>query len=315
MRIFAAAAIAAASTLGFCQERPQPRLVELLKRTARPGENVRYSGVRQVELMVNGERKVITEFVLRDGRRSRTTYPEDSPRKGFVLVETPRGRWEYDPIRNEIRRMQPRREGALHLLGGLVRGIEQGKITLQSIGQDTVAGRNATGIAIGDREGNIGRKLWIDNETKVVLKAEQFGRVGERLAGFTFTRIHYNPLIRPDDFEPPKREGARVVAAEPTFSVGWTILTPSWLPPGFKEVNRGLRKLGQASVVLIHYSNGPSNFTIFQSQGDSAPKPPPKGSRQGVNMRMARFGNIWSVAVGSLEAETLDHVVQSIGRR
>jgi hypothetical protein len=288
--------------------------MEMLRRAVRQQPQLRYSGERMVELVVDGDRRVLTEFVLRDGPRARITYPEDSPRRGFVVVETDEGRWEFNPTKNEIRRSRPQRGEAIHLLGGLVRAVEEGRFRAMPLEPDNVAGRRASGVAISDAKGNVARRLWIDAETGLILKAEQFGRVGERLASFAFRRVNFDPVIRPGDFGPIRREGAKIVNDEQDFDVPWTVRVPSWLPPGFEESGRGLRSVGTRPVLLIHYSDGTRHFSLLQAAGRTAPEPDTDRPARGVNLRQIRLGDVWFVVVGNLEPETLDRVVQSIGR-
>lgn len=317
---FAAAAILVllVGVEALAQRRPPPpppsRALELLRRCARMQPQLRFSGERTVELVVDGERQVLTEFVLRDGLRSRTTYPENSPRRGFVVLEIPEGRWEFNPIRNEIRRSPPRRDEAIQLLVEQLRAAENGRLTVQPLEQLTIAGVKAVGVGIGDASGNLGRKMWLDPESGLILKAVQVGRVGQRLAAFEFKRVNYEPVIRPGDFEPLRREGAKYITDEPDFDVPWEVMAPAWLPPGFEPSGRGLRNLGGRPVVLLHYSDGRRHFTVFQSNGPRPPELPPRPARD-INSRASRSGDVWSVAMGNLDGETLERVVQSIGRK
>src|SRR5438552_3882487 len=193
--------------------------LDILRRAVRSQNNLRYYGERSVELMVNGERRVLTEYVLRDGPRSRTTYPENSFRKGFVVLETPEGRWEFNPIKNEIRQSRPHRQEAMQLMGGLLKAGQEHKLRVEPFDGGAIAGRKTIGVAISDPQGNVARRLWVDSETGLILKAEQFGRVGQKLATWEFKRVNYDPVIRPGDFGPIHREGAKLVNDEPDFNV------------------------------------------------------------------------------------------------
>lgn len=289
-------------------------VLDVLRNAIRAQNRLRYSGERVVELVVNGDRKVLTEYILRNGAQSRTTYPDDSPRKGFVIVENGGERWEFDPNRNEIRRQKARREETLLLMGGMMKAAQEGRLRIASFEGGTIAGAKAFGITVSDAQGNVARRLWIDPAMGMILKAEQYGRVGQLLAAFEFRRVNYNPVIRDGDFGPIKRGGAKVVNEAQDFNVPWNVMTPTWLPQGFSEVSRGLRRFRGRPVVLILFTDGRRQFSVFQSQG-SAPQIPPRQANRAINMRMSRSGDVWSVAVGGMDGETLDRVVQSIGRR
>ncbi|HET6645353.1 MAG TPA: MucB/RseB C-terminal domain-containing protein [Fimbriimonadales bacterium] len=304
MKIIAALTAFVAAVPAFCIDAKG-----LLNKAIAQQPKLVYSGQRTVEMTVGGERRTLVEYVLHSGRRSRTTYPNDSPRRGFVIVETPLARWEYNPKRNEIRKTPPKRDDSLRVLRALVRGAETGRLKLATLGSATVAGILANGVSISDASGNLARKMWIDPDTGLILKAEQFGRVGGRLASFAYTRVNFKPDIRPGDFAPLKRRGAKVVEEEQDFDVPWTVLQPKWLPPNFTEIRRGLRKFNGKPVLLIHYGSGQKNFTLFQSQG-AAPHVPENSN--GLQMASEAFGDVWVTAVGNVSRETLQQVLQSI---
>ncbi|MGI8923829.1 MAG: hypothetical protein ACR2HJ_07290 [Fimbriimonadales bacterium] len=133
--------------VGALAQETDPRIVASLQRSLKGQDGLKYSGERHVELVVGGERKVLIEYVLRSGARSRITYPNDSPRRGFVIVETPQGRWEYDPKRNEIRVSSPKRGDSLRIMGALVRSAQTRRLKVSALEQEMIAGRKASGYA------------------------------------------------------------------------------------------------------------------------------------------------------------------------
>jgi outer membrane lipoprotein-sorting protein len=272
---------------------------------------LRYKGQREVQVMVNGKLVKLVEHVSRDRDRSRITYPSDSPRKGFIIVEDARDRWEYNPERNEVRKMPRRRGGTIMMLRGLEHGVREDKLKAYLGTPESVAGRRAVTIKVIDGKGRLLQRLHIDEPTGLVLRAESFGPENRKLAGYSFTRVDLTPTFSPTEFEPPNPPGAKIVDRPPDFGVNWAIRTPGWLPPNFKEVGRGFRRLENEPVVMLHFSDGSKNFSVFQGRG---PRPPRFGEseRPGFANASRLFDGLWFVGLGRVEKSTLERVLNSI---
>jgi len=303
--LLSASALIALVTVAACQEAK-----DIIAMAVRNQPGLRYKGVRTVDVVVGGRPIRLVEIVSRDHERSRTTYPSDSPRKGFIIVETPRERWEYNAARNQVRRL-PGRPPDHMLLRELVRGLGDGRLRASLEDPENVAGRRARHVRVSDPRGNTMRRLWVDS-TGMILKSEQFGPRGRKLAGFVFTRIDMSPTFGPDEFSRPGPKDAKLVDRPPDFGVGWKVRTPTWLPEHFSEVGRGLRRLGGRPVVMVHFSDGGKNFTIFQGQGAAPPNLGEGGSRPGMANASRTLDGFWFVGIGRVEKSTLERVLKSI---
>lgn len=283
---------------------------DTLARAVRSQPALRYKGVRTVDVVVDGRPVRLVEIVSRDRDRSRTTYPADSPRKGFVIVETPRERWEYNSAQNEVRRLPGRRPDHM-MLRELMRSLTEGRVEASLEDADEIAGRRARRLKVSDPRGNTMRRLWVD-ATGMILKSEQFGPRGRKLAGFVFTRIDLNPTFAADEFDRPGPKDARVLDRPQDFGVEWKVRIPEWLPENFSEVGRGLRRLEQRPVVMLHFSDGRKNFTLFQGQGDAPPNMGRESGRPGMADAARSFDGLWFVGIGRVEKSTLERVLKSI---
>jgi len=271
---------------------------------------LRYKGVRTVDVVVDGKPVRLVEIVSRDRERSRTTYPADSPRKGFVIVDTPRARWEYNAARNEVRRMPGRRPDHM-MLRELMRSLTDGRTHAVAEDPESIAGRRTRRVRVSDPQGNTMRRMWVD-ATGMILKSEQFGPRGRKLAGFVFTRIDLDPTFAADEFDRPGPKDARVIERPQDFGVEWKVRTPDWLPENFSEVGRGLRRLGDRPVVMLHFSDGRKSFTVFQGQGGSPPDMGRESGRPGMSDASRVFDGLWFVGIGRVEKSTLERVLKSI---
>lgn len=283
--------------------------MQILKRIMDAQASLRFAGTRVIRVFLEGRRVELSEVVLRSGLDSRTTYPENSPRAGYIVVERRGQRLEYDPGRNEIRRGRGGRDLAVQLLQQLIELVKQGHVGVQEFPGGQVAGRPTVGILFRDRNGNVARKFWIDHRTGLVLKGEQYGRGGDYQGGFEFVRVNYEPVFNPNWLNLPE---VPVVDEDFGIDVPWRIRVPTWIPEGFHETGRGLRRLRGADVVLIHFSNGKDHFSIFQSETRVNLEVPKQGPERVLNFESVRDGPLWAAVVGSLERETLRKILKSL---
>lgn len=293
--------------VGALAQRPAGVLEDAIRRQPQ----LSYKGTREVEAVIGGRTIRLTEIVSRNRERSRTTYPSDSPRKGVVIVESPRERWEYNPERNEVRKLPRQRDDNMMLMRGLVHGVREGRLTAKLEEPTTIAGRRATGIRLEDSGGRAIRRLWIDEPTGMILKAEQYGPGGRKLASYTFIRIDFSPTFSATEFSRPGPPDAKVVDRPPDFGVDWTVRTPAWLPPNFTEVGRGVRHLEGKPVLMMHFSDGSKSFSMFQGRG---PRPPRFGDevrKPGFEFYSLVQDGLWLVGLGRVEKATLERVLKS----
>lgn len=267
----AAGAMLASGTL--VQEQ-QPRrdlsdLPPILQKSIKSHRTSRYSGQRTVEFKFGPERNNHIEYVLKDGVRSRTEFPGDSPYKGQIIVEDGTHRYHYFPDRNEIRIEPPRgREFGRHLRGPGPDGDHRHEPLRHTVVDGgPIAGFKTQLISASDANGNVLQKLWIEPRTGVVLKRVMFDPVGARIGYFEFSRINFNPKFAPGDFR-IDRKGATVITPAMTarrlaMQLG---LTPSILPEstGFQlEGARVLHPDGK-DVLAQTYTGQEGRFTLFQ---------------------------------------------------
>ena len=206
----------------------------------------------------------------------------------------------------------PRRRGdTLMMLKGLSHGLRDGKLKA-TLGTETVAGKKTAVVKVFDRRGTQIQRLSIDESTGMVLRAEQFGPQDRKLAGYAFEKIDYTPTFAANEFEPPRPPGAKIIDRPPDVGVDWKVKSPAWLPPNFKEVGRAFRRLENWPVVMLHYSDGSKNFSIFQGRGQKPPRFGREGEKPGYENVTRVFDGLWFVGLGRVEHATLDRVLKSI---
>ncbi len=290
--------------------RPLSGDAQILDKVLRAQPRLKFSGTRIVDMFVNGEKVSITEYVLRDGLNSRTEYPNNSFRKGFIIVETGDTRLEYDPGRNEIRRSFGGRANSNSFLLRLMEAFQRGDLRMRKFDGGTIAGQKSIGLDILDPAGNVVQKYWIDANSFVVLKAIQFGRGGEERSKFEFKKIDFTPNF-PQGWDEIKRAGAKVVDENRAEDLGFRPLNPTWLPNGFKETGRGVRDTGPDRVLMIHFSDGRKHISIFQSDAPRLPGIPPRDLER-FSVRSGKIGPIGVVVMGDVDGATLERILRSM---
>lgn len=190
------------------QENRRPH--EVLRKVFESQVTQRYSGARIVEIRREGERRRHTEYVLRDGRRTRIEFARDSQMSGQVIVEADGQRRHFFPDRNVIRVGPPRRDITLGRLRELAEGAKNRRVQMLLSAGPTVAGLPTQRITWRDRQGNVLTTLDVHEDTGIVLRRELFDGTGARSGLFEFQRIDLRPTVDAKDFK-LERRGAKIV--------------------------------------------------------------------------------------------------------
>ncbi|MGH8456071.1 MAG: MucB/RseB C-terminal domain-containing protein, partial [Stenotrophobium sp.] len=163
--------------------------------------------------------------------------------------------------------------------------------SLDSIGNERVAGRICRGIAITPRdEYRYGYEIWADGQNAVPLKVNLVGRDGSTLEQMMFTEVDFPAGIPDSAFQLPPEDShykritrdlppanavpsvAAVAPAPDNNSVEWTL---AHLPPGFQVVMRSVHELPDNGGTVEHLlvSDGLSAVSVFTAQRPATAKP------------------------------------------
>jgi negative regulator of sigma E activity len=148
---------------------------------------------------------------------------------------------------------------------------------------ESVAGRPATTVSLVNRyTGERMMRLWIDNETKVVLAKEAYHQDGSLAWRSRFDEIRFTGEIPNGIFSVTIPQGFQEVEGrrfadmsddlQRTFDeAGFKAINPKYLPDGFHIIGaenstfRGLRNLH------LLYSDGIRTLSLFENNADSEP--------------------------------------------
>lgn len=200
---------------------------------------------------------------------------------------------------------------------------------LSFVGEDRVADRAAVRVAVTPRDDHrYAYRLWLDAETRLLLRSELVGLEGERLEIFQFNRIEFGDAVDPDTVKPDGGEGALVseltLASEkaepaPGDELGWQV---AWLPDGFSMAAADVRRAPSASrpVDTLMYSDGLAAFSLFIEDVPEAGAAP-MVSRNGATVAVSRVVHgggdtpYLVTLVGEIPTATAERIAGSVSKR
>jgi negative regulator of sigma E activity len=195
-------------------------------------------------------------------------------------------------------------------------------------GRDLVAGRTAHRIMLRSRHpGNPWKRLWIDRKSYLMVGSEDYDSHDRLLRSTRFTSLALQ--IEPEkSFQPPATYLKRVVsnpAAEGvplppeqiSRRVGFEILLPRYVPPGYQLigsfVNRDKCACGDETARSV-YSDGLNAISVFQCGRFSVQGGACWGANVPDGVRFSR-GSDSFVLVGELDRAELEKMAQSLPPR
>ena len=195
-------------------------------------------------------------------------------------------------------------------------------------GQDRVADRVAVRLAVTPRdEHRYGYRLWLDKETRLLLRSELLSRDGERLEIFQFNQIRLGDQVDPAALEPDGKDGSLVshltlatkdpepVAAE---QMPWAA---GWLPPGFRVAAADIRRIpsSRSAVNTMMFTDGLAAFSLFiepMPENGASAMMSRNGATVAVTRMIAEEGDPHLVTlVGEIPVPTAKRIVESVTRR
>lgn len=188
-----------------------------------------------------------------------------------------------------------------------------GLYEVQTMGEGRVADRPAIRVAVNPLdEHRYGFRLWLDEETYLLLRSEMVDQAGNRLEVFQFSKIVFGDDVKAEALEADEPQGSMIshltlrsaddkpeVATEDAHR--WHA---GWIPDGFRmaAVDVRQKRTNQAMNSLI-YSDGIATFSIFLE---------PMPTRGAASM-MSQSGATVVITRGIGLPGTADHTEQASG--
>lgn len=186
-------------------------------------------------------------------------------------------------------------------------------------GDGRVAGRATTRMRVAPLDNHrYGYRLWLDNESRLLLKSEMVDASGMTLERVEFVTLDLQPQLDRSDFQVPKVLSERALESVPASRSQRVHLDAAWLPGGFQTVDRDWRRISEqrAPVVAQSFSDGLATFTVFVEAVDSE-RMDEGVSRIGPTVAISRYlsasGDSYLVTlVGEIPQPTAERVMQAM---
>jgi negative regulator of sigma E activity len=147
---------------------------------------------------------------------------------------------------------------------------------------EAVAGRAAQTVSLINRHtGERMMRLWIDDETKIVLAKESYHSDGALATRMRFDEIRYTGDIPGGIFSTDVPAGFTVLPArrfgQATSDIGTAVrnagfrpVGPRYLPEGFSIISADTSDIKGVKSLHLVYSDGLRNLSLFQNASDAA---------------------------------------------
>lgn len=228
----------AGSTARKAFQRPVPQIIRTAILAA---PRLRMSGERVVGQLVKGEMVSHTEYILRDGRRVRVTFPTGSRFAGQIIVDDGVARRHYNPKNKQVNEQPSQVDDTFNRFRGPNDQIRLPRLAISDGG--TIAGVSTTLVSVLGKNDFVVQQLYIDSRTGAVLRRAGYNpNTRAMVAYFEYRSVNYNPTIGVSDFlinEPINR-----------------VVTPAL------QVRNQSRRLGVPTVLL----SARSGFVLLSSR-------------------------------------------------
>lgn len=190
-------------------------------------------------------------------------------------------------------------------------------------GADRVAGRQATVVNVIPKDGyRYGYQLWVDDDSKLLLKSVLKNQGGRNIEQVMFTRLELLDSV-PDELLEPQLDGKNYVWHENDYDDISVEHTKSewalgWMPQGFNKTEHEKQTSSDSSSPMDHliYSDGLAMVSVFieklEDNHDFAPGPASMG---GVNAFTVAFDGHQVTVVGEVPRSTVQQMARSVARQ
>ncbi|MBL7251215.1 MucB/RseB C-terminal domain-containing protein [Alloalcanivorax sp. C16-2] len=187
-------------------------------------------------------------------------------------------------------------------------------------GDGRVAGRPTTRMRVAPLDNHrYGYRLWLDNDSHLLLKSEMVDASGLALERVEFVTLDLEPGLDESDFELPRVIAERALETVPASRSDRIHLEAGWLPRGFHAAEGDWRRVTaeRRPVAAQSYSDGLATFTVFVEPVASADIE--EGvSRIGPTVAISRVAaaderTYLLTLVGEIPQPTAERVMEALG--
>ena len=271
---------------------------------------------------------IVGERHSSEGSRNRNERQNDNRRRDNN--ENRRNRQETNWDRNEWRQVRSQ------FLKKEIELIAQNYNLEESTSTEKTANYETNILTITPKfAGRPTKRIFFARENGVILRVEDLDAEGVLQDMFVYTRISFNPetverkwKAFEKEIKPRPERSSSISLAEAEKMIKTKPIQPEYLPPGFQLKDVRIIKSGENDSILLEYTDGLVNFTLFEKTG----KPPRIRDRDRKEETEIELGGVtvykrlfrgrdtfrWSSAkihfflIGAVPASEMPKVVESI---
>ena len=204
----------------------------------------------------------------------------DQPARIVVIAGS--SQTTYTPATNKMIRAPAVRTDEEALTRQILPQIAE-NYTVRFAGTQRVAGRAVQVIDVqGKFPGRPRLRLWVDTQTRLILRFERYSPTGALRQESTFIELRLNPTFPPGLFVLAAPPGVQITTRRPApeltiegiaSRVGFTPPLPAYLPAGYKLANSRVVNLRGVPTAVFAFSDGVATLTLFESLGAQGAPP------------------------------------------
>ncbi len=274
--LLAAAAFCAGAAPAFAAPAAESP-ADLLRESIGASRSVSYVGqLETIRFSASKANATIVRIEHRAPDRTRRWYLAPEALYGDYIITRSTTTWQFDTRRERVTTSNnPLLD--VNLAGGNTLGLLYANYRAVPAGGEIVAGRPTKSLVlINNYTGERVARVWIDAETKLVLRKETFHADGSIATSSRFAELRYTQKI-PDeifstnvpegysevteaDREPPSLDTDRVAR-----EAGFKPASPADLPEGFALVGASVETVNGTKTVHLNYSDGLRTLSLFEN--------------------------------------------------
>lgn len=299
-----------------------PAAQDLLRQMLQAENTLPLSG-DQVTLVVRNGLDISSEQqIQRNGARAlRLDYLRPARLAGEQIIDNGRFYCHLVPSRDTLE-LSPSRIQTLRVrVPQVIQQIRAGRLLVQQIGQETVAGHFCGILQVMARSAAPVpfQKFWVDPINGAQLRNEQYDDRGQLQSASYYTQVTYSPVFDRSTFRLPSSGGKVVMNgfAAPTLTLdqvraqaGFPVQVPSALPDGFHYQGGSVSDRRNTRVVELRYSNSVNGLSVFETPDTADGSSRPQHPRRGV--LFGRQNGLKVVIIANLGNGELDSTLASL---
>jgi sigma-E factor negative regulatory protein RseB len=184
-------------------------------------------------------------------------------------------------------------------------------------GLERIAGRNAQRLVLDARDRlRYGYRLWFDQDTYLLLKAQTINENGQSIEQVAFTDVTIDGAIDRSRIKPSavstegwRTETNRMVPVD-LAQAGWTVTLPV---AGFRKVMEVRRAFGgREDIGQMVYSDGLAAISIFIEPAEPHDTAQGEASKGPINVVTERHGDFWLTIVGDAPVASVRDMAKQV---